>query len=178
MAVRNKHPNGRFVRQVRIVKGSKHSFPNSTILCSLAAESLTYVAALLQMSHARAVAVTLRYAAQRVLGSVLDPTGVDDLSVKWSGTQRQTYSTVLARGADRAEEALRLEGDAFFSAASNIWASLLGEDFPEPALQTEEEAIEGLVAGSITSTGRTTTSRHGVERSRPTRHGAPDRSLC
>jgi len=169
VAERNKDTDGKFVHQVRMVKEFKAQHPEFEGLCGLAVESLAFGAVRVQMSHARAVAATLRYAAQAVLGAMLDPTGVDDLSTKWSDMQRQTYSTVFGRGADRAEEALRLEGDARFTAALDVWASLLGEDFPSAAVQSEAEAIAGLVAGSVTSAGRATTSRYGVERSRPTR---------
>jgi Second Messenger Oligonucleotide or Dinucleotide Synthetase domain len=169
VAERNQNTGGKFVHQVRMVKEFKAQYPELEDLCGLAAESLTFSVVRVQMSHARAVAATLRYAAGAVLGPVLDPTGVDDLSVKWPDAHRQKYSAVFARGADRAEEALRLEADARFTTAIDIWASLLGEDFPEPVVQSEVEAIKGLVAGSITSTGRTTASRHGAEPTRPTR---------
>lgn len=169
VAERNQVTGGRFVHQVRMVKEFKAQYRELEDLCGLAAESLTFGAVRAQMSHARSVAATLRYAAAAVLGPVLDPTGVDDLSVKWSDAQRRAYSSVFVRGSNRAEEALTLEGDARFSAAIDVWASLLGEDFPKPAVQSEEDAIKGLVGGSITSTGRTTTSRHGAEPARPTR---------
>lgn len=169
VAERNKDTQGKFVHQVRMVKEFKAQHPELEDLCGLAVESLTFGAVRVQMSHARAVATTLRSAAEAVLGPVLDPTGVDDLSVKWSDTQRRTYSTVFARGADRAEEALRLEGDARFTAAIDVWSSLLGEDFPAPPPQTESDAVSRLVAGSITSTGRATSSTTGIERIRPTR---------
>lgn len=169
VAERNKDTGGKFVHQVRMLKEFKSQHRELDDLVGLAVESLTFAAVPTQMSHARAVAVTLRHAAAAVLGQLPDPTGVADLSVKWSDTQRQTYSTVFARGADRAEEALRLDADARFTAAIDVWASLLGEDFPAPAVQSEVEAIEGLVAGSITSTGRATRSQRGTEASRPTR---------
>lgn len=169
VAERNKDTDGRFVHQVRMVKEFRAQQPGLEDLCGLAVESLTFGAVREQMSHARAMALTLRYAAQAVLGPVLDPTGVDDLSAKWSDTQRQTYSAVFARGADRAQEALRLERDARFTDAIDIWSAMLGEDFPAPPAQTESDAISRLVAGSITSTGRATSSTQGVERSRPSR---------
>jgi len=169
VAERNQATGRKLVHQVRMVKEFKAQYPELEELCGLAAESLTFGAVTREMSHPRAVAATLRYASAAVLGQVFDPTGVDDLSVKWTGEQRQSFSAVFARGAFRAEEAVRLEGNAQFTAAIDVWSSLLGEDFPAAPPQSAAEAIKGLVAGSITSTGRVTASTAGIERSRPSR---------
>jgi hypothetical protein len=169
VAERNEGTAGQFVHQVRMMKEFKAQHPELDDVCGLAIESLTFGAVITEMSHPRAVAATLRHSSQAVLGPLLDPTGVDDLSLKWSGVQRQTFSGVFASGADRAEEALRMEGDGRFTAAIEIWVSVLGEDFPTPPVQSEADTVAGLVAGSITSTGRTTGSRYGVEQNRPTR---------
>lgn len=169
VAERNQGTGKAFVHQVRMVKEFKAQYPELEDLCGLAAESLTFAAVTLEMPHPRALAVTLRHAASAVLGRVLDPTGVDDLSVKWTPEQRHSFSTAFAKGAARAEEALRLEGNGQFTHAVEVWGSVLGDGFPSAPPQGEAEAIRGLVAGSITSTGRVTTSTAGIERSRPSR---------
>jgi hypothetical protein len=164
---RNQETGDKLVHQVRMMKEFKAENPELEDMCGLAIESVTFGAVDKQMSHARAVAATLRYAAGAVRGRVLDPTGVDDLAAKWSKAQRQAFSAAFARGADRAEEALRLEGDARLRPRSTsgrrCWVKT-----SKPAAQSEAETIEGLVAGSITSTGRATTSRYGAEPGRPT----------
>lgn len=169
VAERNQETGGKFVHQVRMVKEFKVQHVELDELCGLAVESLTFGAVNQQMSHARAVAAILRHASAAVLGRVLDPTGVDDLSAKWTTEQRESFSGVFARAATRAEEALALADDGRITAAIEVWASLLGEDFPAAPAQIESEAISSLVAGSITSTGRATSSTRGVERSRPSR---------
>nr|MBA2310524.1 nucleotidyltransferase [Pseudonocardiales bacterium] len=94
VAERNSDTGGRFVHQVRMLKEFRAQHDELEDLVGLAVESLAFGAVRSQMSHARALTTALRYAATGVLGRVMDPTGVDDLSLKWSDAQRQTYATI------------------------------------------------------------------------------------
>jgi hypothetical protein len=170
LAERNKATDGRFIHQVRMVKEFKGQHPELGDLCGLAVESLTYGAVTQKMPHARAVAATLGHAATAVLGRVSEPTGIDDLSRKWTDAERQTFARIFAAGACCAEEALRLEQDSRTTAAIDTWSSLLGEDFPAVPPQSASDTIAELAkSGSITTTGRATSSMQGASRARPTR---------
>jgi hypothetical protein len=169
IAERNQATNGRFVRQVRMVKEFKALHPELEELCGLASESLTYAAVTREMPHANAVAATLRHAASAVMGPVMDPTGVDDLTVKWTTEDRLSFASVFRSGAARAEEALRLDADGSPGAAIDVWRSILGDDFPAASSQSESEALRYLTGGSVTSTGRAVSSRRGAQPLRPAR---------
>jgi hypothetical protein len=169
VAERNQATNGRFVHQVRMVKEFKAQHPELKELCGLACEALTYAAVTRKMAHADAVAATMRQAAITVMGPVMDPTGADDLSVKWTSEQRRSFAAVLRGGADRAGEALRLDADGAPDAAIDVWCSMLGEDFPAAASQSESDALRYLAGGSVTSSGRATSSPRGAQPLRPAR---------
>jgi hypothetical protein len=169
IAERNQETNGRFVHQVRMVKEFKAQHPELEELCGLACESLTYAAVTREMQHAGAIGTTLRYAASAVMGPVMDPTGVDDLTVKWRFEQRVSFAAVFRSGADRAEEALGLDADGSPVASIDVWCSILGEDFPAASPQSESEALRYLAGGSVTSTGRATSTLRGAQPLRPAR---------
>ncbi|GGM11310.1 nucleotidyltransferase domain-containing protein [Nakamurella endophytica] len=171
VAERNQATDGRFIHQVRMVKEAVAQDDRLDGLCGLATESLTYAAVTQKMPHLRAVAATLRYAATAVAGQVLDPTGVDDLSAKWTPQQRAAWAYALDVAARRAEEALRLERDGQFTDAIATWSALLGEDFPDaPAGQSAADMIAAMASGgTVTSTGRVTSSVHGAGGGRPVR---------
>jgi len=160
---------GVFVHQVRMGKEYKANEPLLNELCGLAVESLAYAVIIKKMPHDRALLTFFAHSATAVLGKVLDPTGVDDLAAEWTSAQRATYSQAFNRAADRAREAVTLAADGEHAAAIDIWHSLLGEAFPEPAAQTSAQALTGLVGGSITSTGRAVTSQRAVQPNRPGR---------
>jgi len=166
---RNQMTEGRFIHQVRMMKEFKARQTELTGLCGLAAESLTYAAVTEKVPHCLAVEASLRHAATAVLGPILDPTGVDDLSVKWTVEERRTFSGVFSRGATQAAEALRLEQDGDVEAAIDVWSALLGEDFPAVSQQSAGDAIAALASGSVTSTGRAVTSTRAAVLTRPTR---------
>jgi hypothetical protein len=166
---RNQATVGVFVHQVRMGKEFKADEPRLHELCGLAIESLAHAAIVKRMPHDRALLVLFEYAATAVLGKVLDPTGVDDLAAEWTTAQRAAYSQIFGSAANRAREAAALSADGEHAAAIEIWHDLLGEAFPEPAPQTSAQALAGLVAGSITSTGRAVTSQRAVQPNRPGR---------
>jgi hypothetical protein len=166
---RNVATGGVFVHQVRMVKELKAQHPELETICGLVVESLTYRAVTRKVAAPDAIAATLRFAATAVLGPVFDPTGVDDLAAGWSRQQRQTFAVVFAAAADRAEEALRLQRAGDEPAAVEAWRALLGEEFPSAPKQSAAQALRGLAAGSVTSTGRVTPTQAGVQVQRPTR---------
>lgn len=166
---RNLHTNGQFIHHVRMVKEMKAHHAELDKVCGLVIESLTFAAVTGVMPHSRAVAATVSHAAAAVLGAVLDPTGVDDLSAKWTQKERRTYAQVFAAAATRAEEALRLERNGQITPAIEVWSDVLGADFPLAAPQSSSDAIAALVSGSVTSTGRAIASASGAVRTRPTR---------
>jgi len=168
IAERNQATSGRFVHQVRMVKEFKAHHEELDV-CGLVIESLAYGAIAKSNPHAGAVAATLRHAESAVIGPVLDPTGVDDLSARWTAQQRSAFSLIFAHAAQQAEEALRLEADGSHAAAIEIWHAVLGEDFPVASAQSEMDALRLLASGSVTSMGRATSSDRGAQPMRPAR---------
>jgi hypothetical protein len=166
---RNHETVGRFIHQVRMFKEFKAQQPGLDGLCGLAAESLAYAAVDESLPHSHAVATILQHAAKAVAGPVLDPTGVDDLSAKWTDAERGLFSAVFSRAATQAGEAMRLEQSGQITPAIDVWSALLGEDFPMVPRQSADDAIAALASGSVTSTGRATTSTQAAVLSRPTR---------
>ena len=170
VAERNQATDSRFIHQVRMVKEFVAQDDDLHDLGGLASESLTYAAVTHKISHPRAVAATLQHASNAVWGHVLDPTGADDLSAKWTPEQRARYSHAIAVGASKATEALRLERDGRITDAIATWSSLLGEDFPDVPDQSADDIISGMAAGgTVTSSGRVTSSVHGAGGGRPGR---------
>jgi hypothetical protein len=100
---------------------------------------------------------------------VFDPTGADDLTEDWTHAQRTAYGAALRKAADRAQEARRLEQDGDHAAAIDVWHALIGDPFPTAPEQSAAEALRGLAAGGITSTGRAVTSNRARQPSRPAR---------
>ena len=109
IVVGNGKTGGAFVHHVRMGKEFKAQRPELEDVWGLVIESGTYAAVTRRMPHPEAVAATLRHAASAVLGQLFDPTGTDDLSVKWSPAGRQTFAAAFADGARRADEALALQ---------------------------------------------------------------------
>jgi hypothetical protein len=166
---RNLATGGALVHQVRMAKAFKGNEPTLEKMCGLVIESLCWASILVKMPHAAAMVAVFDHAAAAVLGTVLDPTGVDDLAVEWTPTQRAAYSQVFANAAARGREALRLAADGEHEGAIEIWYTVLGEPFPMPKPQTATQALSALAGGSVTSTGRAVTSRRGAQPNRPAR---------
>lgn len=165
---RNVRTNGRFVHQVRMGKALKDRYPELD-LCGLAYEALAHDSIFLEQPHDVAVADLLRHASTAVLGKILDPTGVDDLTAEWDDDQRLRYVDRFAALSVRADEALRLRADGSESAAVEVWRSVFGDDFPAAPQQTASEALAALAAGGITSTGRAVTTPRAHQPNRPAR---------
>ncbi|HTC69109.1 MAG TPA: nucleotidyltransferase [Acidothermaceae bacterium] len=166
---RNVSTVGTFVHQVRMLKAFRKHQPALLDMSSLVMESIGYAAILTRQSHAQALVAALDWAAANIHGKVLDPTGVDDLSAEWTPAQRSIYAQVFTEAAKRSHEALGLEADGEHDAATEIWQTLLGEDFPAPAPQKYGDALAALAGGSITTAGRAVSSRQGNQLVRPGR---------
>ncbi|WP_035803990.1 nucleotidyltransferase domain-containing protein [Kitasatospora mediocidica] len=166
---RNRATGGRFVHQVRMLKQLKKDHPLLDDTCGLLWEAFAYRAVTAATDHSEALAATLAHAAQAVAGPVHDPTGVDDLTAKWTPGQRAGYAQALRTAADQAAEARRLEQDGDHDAAIDIWHTLIGDAFPASPGQTAADALRALASGSITSTGRAVTSQRAQQPARPSR---------
>jgi hypothetical protein len=169
VAERNQATGGALVHQVRMGKAFKGNEPVLEKVCGLVIESLCYAAITKKVPHATAVVAVFEHAATAVMGTVPDPTGVDDLAADWTPTQRGAYSQVFATAAARGREALALAADGEHQGAIEVWFAVLGEPFPAPTAQTAAQALSALAAGSITSTGRAVTSQRGAQPNRPGR---------
>ncbi|MEV3938629.1 nucleotidyltransferase [Glycomyces sp. NPDC049804] len=166
---RNLDTKGVFVRQVRMAKTFKDNNAAISGISSLAIESFCYKAVTRKTSHAEALADTFEHAAAAVLQPVYDPTGVDELSTDWTDNDRRTYAAAFSAAATQAREAIDLAGDDEHGTAIDIWRAVLGDPFPQPEPQTEDEVFAAAPGGSISSTGRVVTSVYGVQPNRPVR---------
>ncbi|MGW0566002.1 SMODS domain-containing nucleotidyltransferase [Streptomyces tauricus] len=169
ISTRNQATGGRFVHQVRMLKSYKKDHPLLDDTCGLLWEAFAYGAVTSAVEHSQALAATLAHAARAVASPVLDPTGVDDLTIDWTTAERTTYATTLTAAARRAAEARRLEEDGQHTAAIEIWHDLIGDPFPQAEAQSATDALRALAAGSITSTGRAVTSSRARQPARPGR---------
>lgn len=166
---RNQATDGSWVHQVRMLKSFKKDHTVLEDTCGLLWEAFAYRAITKRLDHSEAIARALATAARMAKGTVYDPTGVDDLAAEWALAERADYTAAVESAARRAQEARRLEQDGEHAAAIDIWHTLLGDPFPEAPEQTADEALRGLAAGSVTSTGRAVVSSRGRELSRPGR---------
>ena len=148
VSARNQACDGRFVRQVRMVKQVVSVAGISEALPGLHVESFCYEAITETLAHPDAVAVALTKATELLDASYVDPTGADRISDRLQPHQVALAKSVLVVKAARAVQALRLAGDGDEQGAALIWAELLGEVFPSPA-DEEREALRRLHAAPI-----------------------------
>lgn len=165
---RNVATDGKFVHQVRMGKVLKDQYTDMD-LCGLAFEALAHDSIFVQQPHDVAVADLLRHASTAILGKVLEPTGVEDLTGEWDDDQRRRYAQRFAGLSRRADEAVRLRADGAEAAAVDVWRSVFGDDFPAPPLQIASDALAALAGGGITSTGRAVTTSRAHQPNRPAR---------
>lgn len=168
VADRNVATSGTFVHQVRMGKALKDRYDDLD-LCGLAFEALAHDSISVQQPHDGAVADLLRHASTAVLGKILDPTGVEDLTTGWDDQQRQRYAQRFAWLSRKADEAVRLRVAGAEVAAVDVWQSVFGDDFPAAPLQTASDALGALAGGGITSTGRAVTIPRAHQPNRPAR---------
>jgi hypothetical protein len=165
---RNQNTHGRFVHQVREVKAIMKNQPELDFITGIVIESIVFGAVSSYQLDKHAVAASLKYAAGAVLGSVLEPGGDDDVTVKWSPEERATAARVFAELAVRADEALRLELDDV-GAAMHAWHEMAGSDFPAPPPRSVGSALSAWGAGSVSTKGYPSTSREGRQQAAPGR---------
>lgn len=169
---RNQACAGRWVRQARMTKdfavGALEHLAPAT-LPGLVSEAICYATIAGSASHADAMAAVLRAGAEMLLGPISDPTGFDVLTDDIDDDLLVAAQQAFADGADRAEEALRLAADGDEEAAVDVWCGIFGDGFPAAAAPSAHDAIDSLLAGGITSTGRPTPVRGVGVDARPTR---------
>lgn len=168
VADRNVATNGTFVHQVRMGKALKDRYDDLD-LCGLAFEALAHDSISVQQPHDVALADLLRHASTAVLGKILDPTGVEDLTTEWDDQQRQRSAQRFASLSRKANEAVRLRVVGAEVAAVDVWQSVFGNDFPAAPPQTASDALGALAGGGITSTGRAVTTPRAHQPNRPAR---------
>ena len=156
---RNQDTGGRFVHQVRELKALTKNHPELKFVSGIVVESLAYAVVVDKVLDKAAVTSVLEYAATAVSGPVLEPAGDDDVTVKWTAEERASAVRVYTQAASRASEALRLERDGETAAAIDVWHSLFGDAFPSAPQRSVRDALTAFAAGSVTSTGRPTSSR-------------------
>lgn len=171
---RNQQTDGQFVHQVRQLKSFKSDHPVLDDTDGLLWEALAYATVTARQPHQQAVADTIQHAATALAGPVYDPTGADDLTAKWTDTERSGFITAVSAAARNAAEARRLEDDDEQDAAIEIWHDVLGDPFPESPPQSADEALRSLGGGSITSRGRAVPSPRGNQPVRPGRSWRQD----
>lgn len=165
---RNVATDGQWVHQVRMGKALKDRYDDLD-LCGLAFEALSHDSIFVKQPHDVALADLLRHASTAVLGKILEPTGVEDLTEEWDDDQRRRYADRFTSLSRRADEALRLREDGSEAAAVDVWRSVFGDDFPAAPPQSASDALAALAAGGITSTGRAVTTPRAHQPSRPGR---------
>lgn len=159
---RNQECDGRFIRQVRMLKQiSKHNglsdLGNGKAVCGLLIETLAYEAIDRSLKHDVAMAKVFAKAPTIVAGAVFDPSGENDLTDDWSIETRAEVIEILEHVSKRTSEAMAAQRDGNEPLALQIWADICGDKFPKAAL-TEEQAFDALwQGGGVTATGRITT---------------------
>lgn len=165
----NQQMGGRFVHQVRELKALIKNDPDLDFISGIVVESLAYACLTREVPDKEAIATALSHAASAVLGPVMEPAGDDDVTVKWTDVERSTAARSISRSADVASEALALERDDDVAGAIDLWHSLFGDVFPKAPDRSVEPALKAWLAGSVSSTGRPTTTRSARQQAAPGR---------
>ena len=159
IAERNQECDGKFVRQVRMVKQAVHNANLSDALPGLHVETFTYYAVSAAVDHPDAVAATLRKGVELLGTGYYDPTGTDLISNRLSQAAVATAKNGIQRLADRAAEAQRLAAAGDEIAAAHIWAEIFGDPFPRPRAD-EKTRLQSLTTGAgVAATGATAARR-------------------
>lgn len=170
---RNQATGGRFVHQVREAKELARHYDDLEFVSGIVTESLAYAVIGRELSDKVAIAQFLCHAKEAVNGQVLEPAGEDDVTAKWTSEERQTAARVYGQASSKAAEALALEGAGDMDAAIDVWHSLFGESFPCAPLRSAQNALTAFAAGSVTSTGRPSTTMAAQQVSAPGRAWSP-----
>ncbi|MCY4104337.1 MAG: nucleotidyltransferase [bacterium] len=159
ITVRNQQCDGKFVRQVRMVKQAVHNAGLSDVLPGLHVETFTYYAVSAAVDHADAVAATLAIGAQLLGGTYSDPTGTDQISARLSAAAVARAKSGMQHLAGRAAEAQRLAADGKETAAAHIWVEIFGDPFPHPRAD-EKSRLQSLNTGAGAAATGATAARH------------------
>lgn len=166
---RNQATGGRFVHQVREVKELTKHHEDLGFVSGIVVESLEYAVIGRELPDKVAIALVLDHAKDAVTGPVVEPAGEDDVTAKWTSEQRRTAARVYGRASQKAAEALALERAGDMDAAIDVWHSLFGDSFPPAPHRSVQNALTALAAGSVTSTGRPSTTQAAHQVSAPGR---------
>jgi hypothetical protein len=169
VSIRNQETKGRFVHQVREAKDLTKHHDDLDFISGIAVESLAYAVIDRELPDKVAIAVFLDHAADAVKGAVLEPAGEDDVTAKWTSVERQIAARVYGQASKKAAEAIALERAGDMDAAIDVWHSLFGESFPPAPHRSVRSALTALAAGSVTSTGRPSTTQAAQQVSAPGR---------
>ncbi|MGW5016049.1 SMODS domain-containing nucleotidyltransferase, partial [Micromonospora chalcea] len=170
---RNQTTGGRFVHQVREAKELTKHHEDLEFVCGIVVESLAYAVIDRELPDKVAIALFLDHAQDAVKGPVLEPAGEDDVTAKWTSEERQTAARVYGQAARKAAEALAMERAGDTDAAIDVWHSLFGDQFPPAPHRSVQSALTALAAGSVTSTGRPSTTQAAQQVSAPGRSWSP-----
>ncbi|MBW0110345.1 nucleotidyltransferase [Pseudonocardia sp. KRD-182] len=170
---RNQAIGGRFVHQVRQAKQLTKHYDDLGFVTGIVVESLAYAAIDRGMTDKAAITQFLEHARAAVNGPILEPAGEDDVTAKWTNEDRETAARVYAKAYSQATEALELEAAGDTDASIDVWHSLFGDAFPPAAPRSAQKALTALAAGSVTSTGRPTTTQVGRQLAAPGRSWSP-----
>ena len=172
---RNKATGGRFVHQVREAKELTKHHDELEFVSGIVVESLAYAAITHHLPDQVAIALLLDHAKEAVKGPVLEPAGEDDVTAKWTYQQRQAAMRVYAQASKKAAEALAFERAGDTDAAIDVWHSLFGDSFPAAPHRSVQNALTALAAGSLSTTGRPSTTQAGQQTSAPGRSWSTSR---
>lgn len=166
---RNVLTGGSFVHQVRMLKAFVRHQTGLDFVKGIAVESIAFTAIHEHLPHEEALTQALRHGAQALDGPLIEPAGDDDVSVKWEPEERELAIKAFTMGADRAAEAVRLQRAGDEAAAVDVWHTTLGDDFPAAPLQSVDNLMKSWASGSVTSSGRTSSTTAGAVAAAPGR---------
>lgn len=158
ISARNQVCDGRFVRQVRMVKQAAHHAKLGDVLPGLHVETFTYHAVGSKQEHADAAAATLAKGAQLLDGHYTDPTGWDRISDRLPAKDIATARMGMRRLATKAARAQQLAASGDETEAAHVWADIFGEPFPRPDVD-EKGFLQGLYPSAAVTGRRTPTTR-------------------
>lgn len=170
---RNRATGGRFVHQVREAKKLTKHHEDLEFVSGIVVESLAYAVIARELPDKVAIGLFLDHAEDAVKGPVIEPAGEDDVTAKWTSEERQAAARVYGQASGKAVEALALERAGDMDAAIDVWHSLFGDSFPSAPHRSVQNALTALAAGSVTSTGRPSTTQAAQQVSGPGRSWSP-----
>jgi len=174
VAKRNGDTGGRFIHQVRMVKQIVKNLLDG-IVPGLHVESWAFIEVTEALGHDEAVTRILEAGARLLGQSYTEPTRKDLISARLKPDVVDQAKPVLLDAAGQARQARTLTEAGDHNEAIRIWRGLIGDCFPDPDPQDDEEALRRSYLGqAITVAGAVSSTRTGGQVSRPTRPWSPD----